>query len=67
MTADGNGFHGVFQDLITYVRTADVDRLKHLLMTSDESVASNKPVAPAAGLQGGDALVADRPAGVANQ
>lgn len=38
MTADGNGFHGLYQGLIRYVRDADVERLRgEVGLTSDAS------------------------------
>ena len=28
MTGDGNGFHDIYQSLVSYVRQADADRLR---------------------------------------
>jgi len=42
MTADGNGFHDIYQGLITYVRQADVERLRR-----EAGLAAPAPVADA--------------------
>lgn len=67
MTADGNGFHSMFQDLIDYVRTADVTRLRQLAMldaAKDTQLATNKPATPStpAGTGGNGAAATDHAA-----